>query len=76
MTTTLKDIQEEGESNCCGAKVYLDICSDCKEHCDVVKYDCDKCEDKGYYLKTEWTWDDEHGDMDYEVMVRCDCTYD
>jgi len=30
---------EEGESNCCGAKVYADIgiCSDCGEHCDVVR---------------------------------------
>ena len=30
---------EEGMSNCCGAKVYSDIgiCSDCKEHCEVVK---------------------------------------
>lgn len=29
---------EEGFSNCCGAKVYSDlgICSDCKEHCEVL----------------------------------------
>lgn len=29
---------ESGESSCCGAKVYSDlgICTDCKEHCDVI----------------------------------------
>jgi hypothetical protein len=32
----LNDAQEEGSSNCCGAKVYGDICADCKEHCDIV----------------------------------------
>lgn len=27
-----------GESNCCGARIYMpDICSDCKEHCESVK---------------------------------------
>lgn len=31
MSTTLKDL-ENGESICCGAKLYNDICSDCKEH--------------------------------------------
>jgi hypothetical protein len=75
MTTTLQDIQEEGESNCCGAKVYNDICSDCKEHCEVVKYFCDKCEDKGYYLKTEW-YDDDETEFSYDVEVPCDCQDD
>ena len=29
----------EGESNCCTAPVYenTDICSKCKEHCEVIK---------------------------------------
>lgn len=27
----------EGESNCCGAKMYQDICSDCKEHCMSIE---------------------------------------
>jgi len=28
----------QGESNCCGAGVYenTDICSDCKEHCEII----------------------------------------
>lgn len=33
----IKDLEQDGVSNCCGAKVYLDICQDCKEHCEVVK---------------------------------------
>ena len=30
-------IYEEGLSNCCGAGVYAntDICSDCKDHCEI-----------------------------------------
>lgn len=28
------DLLEEGLSECCGAEIYLDICSKCKEHCD------------------------------------------
>tara|TARA_R110002073_G_scaffold199542_2_gene358654 strand:- start:8563 stop:8772 length:210 start_codon:yes stop_codon:yes gene_type:complete len=33
-----KYILNEGESTCCGASVYenTDICSACKEHCEVV----------------------------------------
>lgn len=31
----LKDIEEEGLSDCCGATVYLDICSECGEHCGI-----------------------------------------
>ena len=28
----------EGVSNCCGANVYRpDICSDCKEYCEIIK---------------------------------------
>lgn len=41
---------EEGESNCCGAKVVGYICSDCKDHCDVVKNDEDKID---YKLRIE-----------------------
>ena len=32
----LNDVLEDGGSSCCGAKVYFDICADCKEHCDLV----------------------------------------
>ena len=34
-------IYGEGMSSCCGAAVYAetDICSDCKEHCDIVYED-------------------------------------
>ena len=31
----LNDVEEEGGSDCCGAKVYMDICSECSEHCGV-----------------------------------------
>ena len=31
----LQDIEEEGVSDCCGAVVYLDICSECGEHCGI-----------------------------------------
>ena len=75
MTTTLKDLEEEGESNCCGAKVYLDICSDCGEHCEAVGYDCEICQDNGFIIKTEWTEVDGK-DMDYERKIKCECQYD
>ncbi len=33
-----------GESNCCGAKIYMpDICSACKEHCVDTRLLCTKC---------------------------------
>ena len=32
----LNDMVEDGFSNCCGAKVILDFCMDCKEHCEIV----------------------------------------
>ncbi len=43
MTTSLEDMKS-GSSSCCGAPVYTDmgICSDCKEHCDIVEDD-DEC---------------------------------
>jgi len=35
-----QDSYEDGLSNCCGARVVLvDICSDCKEHCDLCEGD-------------------------------------
>lgn len=40
------------------------------------KYNCEKCEDKGYIMKTEWVFDDEHGDIDYEIMIKCECQDD
>lgn len=38
MSTTIEDMMG-GTSSCCGAAVYTDwgICSDCKEHCDIVE---------------------------------------
>lgn len=39
---------------------------------EETKYNCIICEDKGYIIKTEWVNDDD----DYEVMVRCECTYE
>lgn len=39
MSTELRDMQEDGESSCCGAAVYIGICSDCKEHCEAVDDD-------------------------------------
>lgn len=38
MSVELYDVYdyENGVSNCCGAKVYMtDVCSKCKEHCEV-----------------------------------------
>ena len=44
----LSDITMDGYSDCCGAKVYEpDICSACKEHCDI-------CKDKGKMNHNEW----------------------
>ena len=36
-----KYILNEGESSCCGASVYenTDICSACKEHCEIENYE-------------------------------------
>ena len=39
MTTEIKDLLEDGFSNCCGANVYTDICMDCKEHCELITED-------------------------------------
>ena len=38
MSTSIEDMKG-GSSSCCGAQVYTDlgICSDCKEHCDIVE---------------------------------------
>lgn len=38
MSTTIEDMKS-GMSSCCSAAVYTDwgICSDCKEHCDIVE---------------------------------------
>lgn len=40
MSSDLKDMLE-GYSNCCGAKVYLGVCSDCQEHCSIMEEDED-----------------------------------
>jgi len=49
-------LESEGESNCCGASVYgeTDICSRCKEHCEVIVY-----EDEDIRLCTEEEWEAE-----------------
>ena len=74
MTTTLEDMKG-GESNCCGAQVYIDlgICSDCKEHCEVVKYFCDKCKDTG---DIEILGDGEHFEVGVIDIKRCNCQDD
>lgn len=46
MTTTLADLKEVGESDCCGASVYVGICSDCNEHCVTMK--CVDCDGDGF----------------------------
>jgi len=60
MTTTLKDMQN-GNSKCCDAPIYLGICSDCKEHSEPKKYDCEDCQDTGYvdcdYLNDDHHWE-------------------
>jgi len=72
MTTTIQDIKG-GESVCCGAELYNDdICSDCKEHSEQVKYSCEQCKDTGFITKTEWT----DSDTSYDVEVRCNCQED
>ena len=45
-------------SNCCTAKVILgDICSDCKEHCEVIDVcECSRCKHEAYsdtWVKSE-----------------------
>ena len=42
-------IYTHGISNCCGAAVYddSDICTDCKEHCEVMT-ECPDCDGAGY----------------------------
>jgi hypothetical protein len=38
---------KEGESDCCGAGVYIDImiCSECNDHCDLAEKLCGYCGD-------------------------------
>lgn len=37
-----------------------------------LTYNCKICQDKGFIEKTEWT----DTDTSYEVIVRCECTYE
>jgi len=46
------------------AKLWLEL--------NKKKYNCDLCKDEGAIKKTEWTGTDQS----YEVIVRCECTYD
>ena len=42
MAPTIDDLKIDGVSNCCSAAVYmLDVCSECKEHCEIVDEDDD-----------------------------------
>ena len=36
------------------------------------KFNCEKCEDKGFYEKTEWSGEDDS----YDITVRCACNED
>ena len=40
--------------------------------CLFKEFQCEKCEDTGYYEKTEWTDTDDS----YGVEVRCECNED
>ena len=40
--------------------------------CKCKEFNCDICEDKGYYEKTEWTGTD----TSYEVEKKCICQED
>lgn len=55
------DLEEDGSSSCCGAKVYLGICHDCQEHCDLVKPEHD-----------EELGDDPHVELDRELKKSVD----
>ncbi len=56
MSTELMDMQEDGESSCCGAAVYMGMCADCKEHCDAVSDD----EDNHYDIKEPFSSEQEN----------------
>jgi len=36
------------------------------------KFNCDRCEDKGYFEKTEWSGTDDS----YDITRKCDCQDD
>ena len=38
-----------GESNCCGASMYLDICGSCKEHATDVEQDREELAKDDYF---------------------------
>ena len=59
----LVDMSVEGMSNCCGAKVYEpDICSQCKEHCEVENEDMD-CLDEDTYPEERLTQEEENNNV-------------
>lgn len=35
MQEMIDDVTEAGMSSCCGAKVIMDLCMECHEHCDI-----------------------------------------
>jgi hypothetical protein len=39
---------------------------------EAREFNCEKCEDKGFYEKTEWTGTDDS----HEVEVKCECNED
>ncbi len=74
MSTSIQDLKS-GESNCCGAPVYTNqmICSDCKEHCDIIKHNCEVCKDTGEIEIMGGSDADEWGVVD---IKRCNCQED
>lgn len=63
----------KGNSNCCDAIIINGICSECNEHCDVIKFDCEDCEDTGEVSIDER---DSEGNWQRGVGTRkCTCRY-
>lgn len=62
--------------NCleCGCNMVRDY--KCRHDCDMCQdcdlFNCDQCEDSGFITKTEWS----DTDTSYEVMKRCECSYE
>ncbi len=45
MSMSYRDCFDFGESDCCGASIYLGgICAECKDHCDAREEDEDEDE--------------------------------
>lgn len=42
MDEAIMDVTSAGMSSCCGASVLMDICMDCKEHCNTIQPEQDE----------------------------------